>query len=1203
MAKRRIITKKGSTPQRVAQSHPTGFDKVYVKRLALCRTTDAIFPADSPGLPSLPPNSAFLSYVQALGDIEASVYEETVLDDDGKKVKLRLLKSSTMLYESVKEALRTPGFTMPVGIGPHREKEAEFVLGHLWGSDGATGPRQADVMIINKMPWVSDVHSQRCLSDDDGKLLLEAFRRVKAKGIGKYYVTNLVKFMPPDWKTNLRAAWVKDCMHLLHHELKIVQPKYILCLGTDASKALMGTSASITAMEGRVGKFRYNVGYTAEQSGELYWKEAQVMSVIHPRQVIRDQSAARQMERGVGRFAALTQGADIGAEEKVDHRQIDNHIDLFMLLKEIELDETKEDDVIAVDAEWHGDHPVNSGSYVRTIQLAWHPKVAAGIKICEAGGGVTEGFQDWQTGTDGLNPLTVELLTAFFAGGEYPDTSMPGGTLTFRKKRVVGHFFNADLEWFVDKLGIDIRPAFACPLHDFEMRPLSSIKGRRHKLTKLYLEEGFQTGDMVPAWVRTKHEGGADTGLMAHAIEETASYKLETLAMRYTNAPRYDVKLSKWKEAYCKEKGIKSSALEGYGEVSDEVLLPYGTYDADVTLRLFYAFDVLLDEDYEGNDCREAFWESQIATPAVLEIHRTGITIDKGRVDVLTTAFENARSQLEDSLRQAAGWPNFNIRSVQQVKELLFGHVLNGKLDKNTGQPLRIRPLGALSLNLTPLFDTGKPPKQWIDIQKAGKTYEHSPSTNKQVLSILSREAPTDEKCKIVSMVRDYRFLDQVLKTVLRPALRDEEDETEKLTDNDDNYVYSDGLASMACDDGKVRTHIYQTMETGRWSSSRPNLQNISKNRDPDYKRLLGPSYKYSLRSVLKASPGHVIVGADYTGAELFGMAVMSGDPTMIDHAMRNQLPENDPNFYDIHSNVSCFAFNLQCPPTKLGLDSVGKSHLRGIAKSVVFGIAYGRGAKAIAVAAKEQGIEITVEEAQNVIDSIFKMYPRLHPFFLECQQRATGKYVDPVTKELTPHNYLCSCFGRFRRFPDAGGDNSLEAEFERQAMNFPIQSMIASIVSRAIAYIYDYRERQIAQGHHMFRFLLQIHDEILLEVPYRYVKHVCEYVLPTYMREAVPIYPTDLDGMPTGYGPSTLGIGAEVMNHWGEVLTYGEAVQRKLPTGKGGDTGCVVDYSQPKGKTDAVRKTRSLVRATELRRLRDLKSEKFDSVTKRWKK
>jgi hypothetical protein len=57
--------------------------------------------------------------------------------------------------------------------------------------------------------------------------------------------------------------------------------------------------------------------------------------------------------------------------------------------------------------------------------------------------------------------------------------------------------------------------------------------------------------------VRTRYEGGADTGLQCHAIEETASYKLETLAMRYTTVPRYDVKLHDWRAAYCKENDIK----------------------------------------------------------------------------------------------------------------------------------------------------------------------------------------------------------------------------------------------------------------------------------------------------------------------------------------------------------------------------------------------------------------------------------------------------------------------------------------------------------------------------------------------------------------------------------------------------------------------------------------------------------------------
>jgi uracil-DNA glycosylase family 4 len=1201
MARRRIMLKGGATLKKGGgNSNTLGATSAYQKRLKHCRTTDAIFPSDAPHLPPLPPTSAFISHVQALGDTEAEVYEETVEGEDGKKKKIRRLKSSKQLHDLIQDSLRTTGFTLPVNIGPHREKEATFVPGHLWHAEGATGPRQADVMIINKMPWVTEVNEGRCLAAEEGQLLLQAFRKVKAKGIGQFYVTHLVKFMPPDWKTTLKASWVKDCMHLLHHELKIVQPKFILCLGSDASKALLGTGASITAMEGRVEPFRYNTGYFAGQESDEYWKTAQVMAVVHPKQVIRDQSAARQLEQGVGRFAALTQGAEIGADEKVDHRVIDNHIDLYCLLKEVEQDSTKEDDVIAVDAEWHGDHPVNANSYVRTIQFAWHPKVAAGVKFHEAGGEVTPGFKDWETNGGGLAPMTRQLLEAFFNGGEYPDLGEDGGTIKFRKKRVVGHFFNSDLEWFVDKLGIDIRPSFVTPLFDFDMKPLNEVKGRRRKLTKLYLEEGFRVGDVVPAWIRTKHEGGADTGLMVHAIEETASYKLETLAMRYTAAPRYDAELVKWRDAYCKDKGLSSKSMEGYGECPDEVLLPYGIYDADVTLRLFYAFDMLLDEDYEGNDCREAFWESQIATPAVLEIHRTGITVDKGRIDMLTTAFEHARSQLEDSLRQAINWPEFNIRSTQQVKEFLFGHRLNGRLDKVTGAPVRIRPMGAMSLNLQPMFDTGKPPKQWFEVRKANKEHEHSPSTNKQVLSILGRETTEEHKCRLVNMVRDYRFLDQVLKTVLRPALRNDEDPLTKLTDEDDNFIYSDGLASMACDDGRVRTHIYQTKETGRWSSARPNLQNISKQRDPDYKRLLGESYKYSLRSVLKASPGHVLIEADYVGAELFGMAAMSGDPTMIDHAMRNQLPEDHPNFYDIHSNVAVFAFKLTCPPTKSGLASIGKKHIRIVAKSVIFGIAYGRGAKAIAVAAKEQGIDITVDEAQAVIDTIFQMYPLLQPFFQECQERATGKYINPATNEVVPTNYLCNCYGRFRRFPDSGNDNSLMAEFERQAMNFPIQSMIASAMSRAIAYVHDYKMRQLKQGHDMFRVLLQIHDAILFEVPYRYVKHVCEYVLPTYMREAVPIYPTNLDGIPSGTGPYTLGIEADVMNHWGETLTYMEATSHGLPTGTGNVTGCVVNYSHAKGNTKTIRKQRSVVNASKKRSQRNLKAEKFDPKRKK---
>jgi uracil-DNA glycosylase family 4 len=1118
-------------------------------KLQQLKAGEAIYPLDAPGLSPFPPNSAFVSYVRALGDELSEVFDESV-EQDGKTIKQRKIRYSTQLSELVKKLLYEPT-TLSVSVGPHQEKLAKFVPGHLWGEEHPSGPRKADVMIINKNPWSPEEQAGRCLVDQEGKLLQNIFRTLKVENFNDFYVTHLVKFRPPDGKKVLKAVWIKDCLHLLQQEIKIVQPKYILCLGADATKALLGKTLGVSELEGRVEVFEYNTAFTDTEI-DFGKKTAKVMTVVHPKPALRDPAALRQLENGLSRFSLLLKDTSIGVTEEVRHEIVDNHYDLLELLLEIEPE--LESNVIAVDAEWHGNHPVNAGSYLRTIQFAWAPKCAVGIKLHEPGGDVTSGFAEEPVNSRGISEKSIALLNKFFNGGSF---EFDGQQINFRKKRIVGHFFNADLEWLL-AYGLKLQEGFCAPLKDLKI----TEKNKSNSIVKKYLNAGFVVGSQVPAWFRTKYEGGADTGLMAHAIEETASYRLETLAMRYTTAPRYDQNLQKWRTGYCQHEGFKSGDLEGYGMCPDDILLPYGIYDADVTLRLFYKLDLLLDEDYEGNSCREAFWESQIATPSVLEIHQTGITVDRERVDHLTRNFMKARETLETELKNEIKWPDFNIRSTQHVREFLFGHELNGKLDKTTGVPVRIRPSGAFSLKLTPLFDTGKPPKPWREIQLVGKELDHAPSTNKQVLSLMANNATTPRVKALINKLRDYRFLDQVLKTVLRPPAVDLET-SEIVFDDDGNYSYSDGLASMVCDDGKVRTHIYQTKETGRWSSARPNLQNISKQRDPDYKRLLGDDYSFSLRSVLKASPGHVLVEADYVGAELFGMAVMSGDKNMIEHAIRNQLPESHPDFYDIHSNVAVFAFRLDCPPTKSGLEAIGKKHIRIVAKSVIFGIAYGRGAKAIALAAREQGIEITDGEAQDIIDAIFKMYPKLLPFFNECKERAQGIFYDPNLKKTITQRYLCNCFGRFRRFSSAHDDPTLAAEFSRQAMNFPIQSMIASAVSRALAYLYDYKKRQLDKGEDMFKILLQIHDAILLEVPYKYVKHVCEFVLPSFMRKAVPIYQTDLNGMPTGVGPFYLGIESEVMNHWGELLSQDFAEGAGLPTGKKSIDGCVINYSQ----------------------------------------
>jgi DNA polymerase I-like protein with 3'-5' exonuclease and polymerase domains len=242
----------------------------------------------------------------------------------------------------------------------------------------------------------------------------------------------------------------------------------------------------------------------------------------------------------------------------------------------------------------------------------------------------------------------------------------------------------------------------------------------------------------------------------------------------------------------------------------------------------------------------------------------------------------------------------------------------------------------------------------------------------------------------------------------------------------------------------------------------------------------------------------------------------------MLEHARRNILSESDPDYYDIHSQVAVLAFGLDCAPTKGGLNSIGKGHLRVVAKSVIFGVAYGRGAKAIALAAKEEGIQITVDEAQRVIDTIFQMYPRLAPFFEACRRRVRSP------------GWLKGFMGRLRRFAPVD-DFMVLGDYERQAMNFPIQNLVAELVARSVDYLHGYRREHPELT---YRMVLQIHDSIILEVPIGQVPRVVDEVLPECMIRRVPIHPTTLSGRRLDRGPYHLGIDIEPGLRWGESMT-----------------------------------------------------------------
>ena len=609
---------------------------------------------------------------------------------------------------------------------------------------------------------------------------------------------------------------------------------------------------------------------------------------------------------------------------------------------------------------------------------------------------------------------------------------------------------------------------------------------------------------------------------MYHAVNECARYGLDECSMRFTTAPTYWADLDNWKK-----KHKKKNEDFGYGDMPAHILHPYASYDADVTRRIMMRFygtngnDGLLACDVHGHDCWTPYWLAHSASLAFLEMELTGLQIDRDRADELTTLFMNTQDKLLAEIREELNWPAFNPKSQPQLAVALFGEQY-GK--RYTNPP--VIPEGSKLLNLTPIKTTGKRPVLWAELHWRGMDVDTAvPSTDKESLGILGHANPTAAK------IRDYKFASQVLQSVLRKPSAD--DAGDFLTDDNGNYTYEKGLVGCVHADGMVRTHLFQTKETGRASSSRPPLQNLSSRRENDYKRIVGKDrYKHPVRSILRVPEGYVGIETDLTGAELAVLAWLSQDANFIEHVRRNILPESHPDHYDIHSQQAVKTFNLtDVEPTKHGLEAAGKKGMRIAAKNVNFGIPYGRGSEAIARQCREEGVTVTPEECQAMIDAYFDSYPLTKTFLAECRARSQ----DP--------GWIVGPYGRFRRFVPST-DKAVKGEQERQAQNFPIQGGVADAVSLALYNFYKYRQEHPEID---YKITLQIHDAIVLTVPVEHAEYVYKEVIPECMVTRVPFHPHRLDGTLIDAGPYHFGMDREVFVHWGEKIKPEDAKKMGL--------------------------------------------------------
>lgn len=251
--------------------------------------------------------------------------------------------------------------------------------------------------------------------------------------------------------------------------------------------------------------------------------------------------------------------------------------------------------------------------------------------------------------------------------------------------------------------------------------------------------------------------------------------------------------------------------------------------------------------------------------------------------------------------------------------------------------------------------------------------------------------------------------------------------------------TYADALPKMINPEtGRIHTSFNQAVTaTGRLSSSDPNLQNIPI-RTPEGRRI---------REAFVPREGWTLLSADYSQVELRVMAYMA-DVT----ALKESFAAGE----DIHKRTASEIFNV--------FPEMVSDDMRRQAKTINFGVLYGMGAFSLA---KDLGISRA--EAQKFIDQYFERYP------------AVLQYLEDKKAEAREHHYVTTILGRRCAIPEISSKNGAVRSYaERNAINYPIQGSAADIIKVAMINI----DRVLTERKLETRMLLQVHDELVFEVP-----------------------------------------------------------------------------------------------------------------------
>jgi DNA polymerase I len=274
--------------------------------------------------------------------------------------------------------------------------------------------------------------------------------------------------------------------------------------------------------------------------------------------------------------------------------------------------------------------------------------------------------------------------------------------------------------------------------------------------------------------------------------------------------------------------------------------------------------------------------------------------------------------------------------------------------------------------------------------------------------------------------------------------------------------TYLDALVKIVSPaTGRIHTSFNQTVAaTGRLSSSNPNMQNIP---------IRGEEGK-EIRKGFVAGTGNVLLSADYSQVELRLFAHYSGDAALINAFEKGE---------DIHSLTASEILGIPLP--EITADK------RRIAKAINFGIIYGMGYRKLS---DELGID--EKTAKAYIDSYYNRYT------------GVARYRKNIISKARENGFVTTLFNRRRYLPEIKSENArVRSEAERIAVNTPIQGTAADLIKMAMIKIHA----GLKDGGYKTKMLLQVHDELLFEVPENEIGRV----MPFIKKEMEEVYALDV--------------------------------------------------------------------------------------------